>query len=170
MSLAFVATKIRHFLKSKLNVWNWHKNICCCSVTQSCPTLYDHWTAACQASPSFTISQSLLKLMSIELMMPSNHLILCYPLLTPSIFPSIRVFSSESALHIRWQSIGVSASVHSMNIQDWFPLGLTCLISLQCKGLSRVFFSMTIWKHEFFRTQPSLWSNSHICLWPLENL
>ena len=60
------------------------------------------WTAACQASLSFTISWSLLKLMSIELMMPSNHLILCHPLLQPSIFPSIRVFSSESALHIRW--------------------------------------------------------------------
>ena len=102
MSVAFGATKIRHLLKSKLNVWNWHKNICCCSVTHSCPTLYHPWTAACQASLSFSISQSLLKLMSIESMMPSNHPILCYPLLIPSIFPSIRVFSSESALHIRW--------------------------------------------------------------------
>ena len=61
------------------------------------------WTAACQASLSYTISQSLLKLMSIELVMPSNHLILCHPLLLPpSIFPSIRIFSNESALHIRW--------------------------------------------------------------------
>ena len=60
------------------------------------------WTVACQASLSFTISWSLLKFMSIESMMPSNHLILCHPLLLPSIFPSIRVFSSESALHIRW--------------------------------------------------------------------
>ena len=72
--------------------------------------------------------------------MPSNYLILCHPLLLPpSIFPSIRVFSNESALHIRWQSIGVSASasVLPMNIQDWFPLGLTGLISLWSKGLSR---------------------------------
>ena len=79
------------------------------------------WTAACQAFLSFTISQSLLKLMCIESVMPSNHLILCCPLLLlPSIFPSIRVFSNESALHIRWPSIGAStsASVLPMNIQD----------------------------------------------------
>ena len=84
------------------------------------------WTATCQASLSFTISQRLLKLMSIESVMPSNHLYLCRPLLLlPSIFPSIRVFSNESALCIRWQSIGTSASVLPMNIQGWFPLGLT---------------------------------------------
>ena len=74
---------------------------CCCSVSQSCPTLCDPWTAACQASQSFTISWSLLKLMSIVSVMPSNHLILCHPLLLPSVFPSIRVFSKESALCIR---------------------------------------------------------------------
>ena len=73
------------------------------SVTQSCPTLCDPWTAACQASLSITNSQSPPKPMSIELVMPSNHLILCRPLLLlPSIFPSIRVFSNESTLHIRW--------------------------------------------------------------------
>ena len=73
------------------------------SVTQSCLTLCDLWTAACQASLSITNSQSLLKFMSIKSAMPSNHLILCHPLLfLPSIFPSIRVFSSESVLHIRW--------------------------------------------------------------------
>ena len=76
---------------------------CCCSVAQSCPTLCDPWTAAHQASLSSTISWSLLRFMSIESAMPSNHLILCRPfLLLPSIFPSIRVFSSESALRIRW--------------------------------------------------------------------
>ena len=73
---------------------------CCCSVAQSCQTLTP-WTAAQQASLSFTISQSLLKLMSIESVMTSNHLILCHPL-PPSIFPSIKVFSSESVHHIRW--------------------------------------------------------------------
>ena len=91
------------------------------------------WTAAYQASLSFTISQSLLKLMSIKSVMISNYFILCRPLLLlPSIFPSIRVFSSESALHIRWQGIGASAvaSVLPMNIQGWFPLGLTGLILL----------------------------------------
>ena len=78
----------------------------CCSVTvvvQGCPILCHPWTAALQASLSFTISRSLLKLMCIKSMMPSNHLILCCPfLLLPSIFPSIRVFSNESVLHIRW--------------------------------------------------------------------
>ena len=74
-----------------------------CSVTQLCPTLVTPWTAAHQASLSFTISWSLFKLMSIELVMPSNYPILCLPLLLlPSIFPSIRIFSNESALRIRW--------------------------------------------------------------------
>ena len=93
--------------------------------------------------------------------MPSNHLILFCPfLLPPSIFPSIRVFSNESVLRIRCQSIGVSASssVLPMNVQRWFPLGLTCLISLQSRGLSWVCSSTTVWKHQFFGTQPSLWS------------
>ena len=72
------------------------------SVTHSCPTLCDPWTAAPQASLSTTNSQSLLKLMSIESVMPSNHLILCCPLLLPSVFPSIRIFSNESVLSIRW--------------------------------------------------------------------
>ena len=92
------------------------------------------WTAACQTSLSFTISQSLLKLMFIESVMPSNHLTLCCPLLLlPSIFPSIRVFSYESG----GQSIGVSASVLPMNIQGWFPLEFTDLILLS-KGLSNL--------------------------------
>ena len=72
------------------------------SISQLCLTLCARWTAASQASLSITNSQGLLKLMSIESVMPSNHLILCHPLLLPSIFPSIRIFSSESALHIRW--------------------------------------------------------------------
>ena len=96
------------------------------------------WTAAHQASLSFTVFQSLLKFMSIESVMPSSHLILCRPfLLLPSIFPSIRVFSNESALLIKGQSTGASASasVLPMNIQGWFPLGLTGWISLQSKVL-----------------------------------
>ena len=91
-------------------------------------SLWHPWAAALQASLFITNYQSLLKLMSIELVMPSNHLILCCLLLLPSIFPSIRVFSSESVLHIRSPNIGASASasVLPMIIQDWFPLGLTC--------------------------------------------
>ena len=121
------------------------------------------WTAACQASLSFTISWSLLKLMSIESMMPSKHLILWCPLLLlPSIFPSIRVFSM-SLFTSSGQSIGASApaSVLPVNNQGWFPLGLTGLI-LQSKGLSRVFSNTTVRKHQFFGAQPSLWSNSHL--------
>ena len=111
------------------------------------------WTAAHQASLSFTISRSLLRLMTIELVMSSNHLILCHSLLLlPSIFPSIRVFSSKLVIHIRWQSIGASAlvSVIPMNIQFWFHLRLTGLISLLSKGLSRVFSSTTVGKHQFW--------------------
>ena len=95
------------------------------------------WTAACQASLPITNTQSLLKLMSVELVMPSNHLILCCPLLLlPSFFPSIRIFSSESVLHIRWPKCwSFSFSINlTKNIQDWFPLGLTGWISLQSKG------------------------------------
>ena len=123
------------------------------------------WTAARQASLSISNSWSLLKLMSIESVMPSNHLILCCPLLLlPPISPSIRVFSSESALQIRWPNIGVSAStsVLPINTQDWSPLGWTGWISLQSKGLSRVFSNSTVQKHQFFGAQLSFWSNSHI--------
>ena len=111
-----------------------------CSAAQSCLPLCDPMDCSSQASLSFIISWSLLKLMSIKSVMPSNHLILCRPLLLlPSIFPSIKVFSNESALSSGGQSIEASASVLPMNTQDWFPLGLTHLISLQSKGLSRVF-------------------------------
>ena len=116
------------------------------------------WTAARQASLSIINSQSLLKVMSIELVMQSNHFILCRPLLLlPSIFSNIRVFSNESVLHIRGQSIRVSASasVLPMSIQDWSPLGWTGWISLQSKGFSRVFSNTTVQKHQFFGAQLS---------------
>ena len=120
-------------------------------------------TAACQASLSINNSRCLLKLMSIELVMLSNHLILCCPLLLPpSIFPSIRVFSKFSFWSQFFtsggRSVGVSASasVLPMNIQDWFPLWLTGSISLQSKGLSRMFSNTTVQKHQFFGAQLSL--------------
>ena len=222
-----------------------YQRVCCIvdlistsSVTQLCPTLCD--------SMDFTNSQSLLKLMSIESVMLSNHLIFCRCLLfLSSIFPSIRVFSSESELHLRllfscsvlsnslqphglqharlpcpspspepaqihvhwvsdavqpfhplsspsspafnlsqhqglfqWvssfassgQSIGVSASasVLPMNIHDWFLLWWIGWISLHCKGLSRVFSTTTVQKHQFFSSQPSSQSNIHIHTWLLE--
>ena len=87
------------------------------------------WSAAGQDSLSFTLSRSLLRLMMFELVMPSNHLILSPVLLLPSIFPSIRVFSNESALCVGGQSLGASAWILPMSIHGWFPLGLTCLIN-----------------------------------------
>ena len=111
-----------------------------------------------QASLSITNFQSLLKLMSIDSVMPSNHLILCCPLLPPLIFPSIRVFSNESALHIRWPncwsfSFNVSPSNEYLGLisfrMDW--LGL-----LAVQGPSRVFSNTTVQKHQFFSAQLSL--------------
>ena len=128
------------------------------------------WAAACRSSLSFTIPQSLLKFISIESVMPSNHLILCRPLLLlPSVFPSIRVFPMSWLFASGSQSIGALAyaSVLPMSFQVWFTLGLTVLILLS-KGLSRVFSSTTIQKHQFFGAQPSFWSNSHIRTWLVE--
>ena len=135
------------------------------------PLFATPWITACQASLSITNSRSSPKFMSIESVMPRNHLILCRPLLfLPSIFPSIRVFSNESALCSSGQSIGVSASasVLPVTIQDWFPLVWAGWISLQSKGLSRVFSNTTVQKHQFFGAQPSSQSNSHIHTWPQE--
>ena len=129
------------------------------------------WTAAHQSSQSFTISQTLLKFMSIESVMPSNHLILCHPLLLlPQSLPASESFPMSQLFAWGGQSIGVSASasVLPMNIQGWFPLGLTGLISLLSKVLSRVFSNTTVQKHQFFSTQFYSQSNSHIHKWPLE--
>ena len=129
------------------------------------------WIVARQVSLSITNSRSLLKLMSIKSVMPSSHLILCCPLfLLPPIPLSIRVFSSESVHPSGGQRTGASASasVLPMNIQDWYTWGLTALISLQSKGLSRVFSNTTVQKHQFFGVQLSSQSNSHIHTWPLE--
>ena len=131
------------------------------------------WIAACQASLFFTISLSLLKLMFIEWVMPSNHLILCHPLLLlPSIFPSITHLQWVSSWHcvakvlelqLQPQSFNECSGFISFRI-DWFDH----LISLLSKELSRVFSSTTIWRHQFFGTQPSLtsmhgyWKN-HSC-------
>ena len=124
------------------------------------------WTATRQASLPFIISWRLLKLMSIELVMPSNHLTHCRPLLLlPSIFPSLRVCFNESALRIRWPecwscSFSISPSNEYSGLTSFF--GWTGCISSQFKVLSRVFSNATVQKHQFFGAQPSLWSNSHI--------
>ena len=116
------------------------------------------WTAALQASLSIKNSGSLLKPMSTESVMPSNHLILHHPLLLPpSIFPISGSFQMSQLFPSGGQNIEVSAStlVLPMNTQDWFPLGWTGWISLQSKGLSRVFSNATVQKHQFFSAQLS---------------
>ena len=113
------------------------------------------WIAAHQASLSITNSQSLPKLMSIKLVMPSSHLILCLPFSScPQSFPASGSFQMSQLFAWGCQSIGVSASasVLPMNTQDWFPFGWTCWISLQSKGLSGVFSNTTVQKHQFFGT------------------
>ena len=127
------------------------------SVAQSCPTLCDPMD---YSTPGLPVHHQLLEftqLMSIEWVMPSNHLILCRPLLLlPSIFPSIRVFSNESALRIRWPKYWSFSFNISLSNE------LSGLIFLQSKGLSRVFSNTTVQKHQFFSSQLSLWSKSHI--------
>ena len=134
-----------------------------CSVVSN--SLRPPWTAVRQAFLSITNSWSLLKFMSIESVMPSNHPILCHPLLLlPSIFPSIRVFSSESVLCIRWPKYwSFSFSISPSNeYSGLISFRVTGWISLLSKGLSGVFSNTTVQKHQFFSAQPSLLSNSHI--------
>ena len=126
------------------------------------------WTAACQASLSITNSQSLLKLMSIESVMSSNHLTLCRPLLLPSILSSIRVFSNESTLCVRWPKYWSFSFSPSNQHSRLISFRWTGLIFLLSKWLSRVFFNTTVQKHQFFSTQLYLWSKSHIHTWQLE--
>ena len=128
-------------------------------------------TGTHQASLSFIIFQSLLKIMSIQLVMPSNHLILHCPITScPKSFPALGFFPISQLFESGSQSTGASASasVLPINFQNWFPLGLTGLISLLFKGLLRVFSSTTIRKYQCFTAQPFLWSNSHIHTWLLE--
>ena len=149
--------------------WGWKRVRCDFSSVQSLSHVRlfaTPWIAARQASLSITNSWNSLRLTSIELVMPSSHLILCGPLLLlPPNPPSIRVFSNEST-----QSIGVSAltSVLPKKSQSWSPSEWTDWISLQSKGLSRVFSNTTVQKHQFFSAQLSSQSNSHIHTWPQE--
>ena len=126
------------------------------------------------STPGFPVHHQLLELAQMHVHWvgdTSNHFILSCPLLLlASIFPSIRVFPNESVICIRWPkywSFSFSI-VFPMIIQDWFPIGLTSLIFLMSKGLSRVFSNTTVQKHQFFGTQLSVWSSSHIHTWPLE--
>ena len=154
--------------------WNIPGNIILFSLVQSlsCVRLFvPPWTTARQASLSIINSQSLPKLMTTESVMPSNHLILCCPFSScPQSLPESESFPMSQLFSWGGQSIRVSASASVLpkNTQDWSPLGWTGWISLQCKGLSRVFFNTTVQKHQYFGAQPSSQSNSHIHTWPQE--
>ena len=149
-------------------------NIRCHSVQLNCSVVSDSvtpWITARQASLSITNSQSLPKLMSIELVMPSSHIYSVVPLSScPQFLPASGSFPMSQLFAWGNQSIGVSAlaSVLPKNTQDWSPLEWTGWISLQSKGLSRVFSNTTVQKHQFFSAQLSSQSNSHIHTWPLE--
>ena len=131
------------------------------------------WTAAGQAFLSFTISLEFAQSCPLSWWCHANISFAAAPFLPALVFPSSGSFSMNHFFASGGQSIGVpastSASVLPMNIQGWFPLGLTSLISLLSKAFSRVFSNNTVWKHQFFCAQPSLWSNFHILTWLLEN-
>ena len=135
------------------------------SEAPSCPTLCDPIDCSMPGFPVYHQLRELAQTHVHRVSDPSNHLILCHPLLLlPPIFPNIRVFSSESVLRIRWPkywrfSFNISPSNEHSGL---ISLGWTGWISLQSKGLSRVFSNTTVQKHQFFGAQPSLWSNSHI--------
>ena len=144
-----------------------HRSFCCCLVAKSCLTLCNAMDCSMPGSLSFTVSQSLLKLMSIESVMPSNHLIFFHPLfLLPSIFPSIRVFSNESVHRIRqskyWSfSISISPSNEYSGLisfrTDWFDL-------LEVQGTLKSLLQHNSLKASILWFQPCLGSNSHICM------
>ena len=147
------------------------RKICCCLVVKSGPTLCDPMDCS---SPGFPVLHCLPEFAQIYDHWVSDAIQLSHPLLSllrlPSIFPSIRVFSNESALWIRWLnywSFSLSIAL-PMNPQHWSPLGWTGWISLPSRGLSRVFSNTIVQKHQFFSAQPSLWSNSHIHMWLLK--
>ena len=158
-----------------LNFRDWDVDISCCSVAQSCLTLCDpmDWSV-----PGFPVLHYLLEFAQIHIhwvdnaIQPSRTLVTLF-FSCPQSFPASGSLPMSQVFASHGQSIGTSvlASVLPVSIQDWFSLGYWFslgLISLQFKGLLRVFSSTTIWKHQFFSTQPSLWSNSHICIWLLE--
>ena len=146
--------------------------LCCCLAAQSCLSLCDPMDCSMQAYLSITNSRSLLKLISIESVMPSSHLILCHPFpILSSIVPSIRIFSNESVLPIKWPkywSFSFSIIPSKEHPTSWSPLGWTGWIYLLSRGLSGVFSNTTVQKHQFFGAQLSSQSNSHIHTWPQE--
>ena len=160
--------KNKRYTVRKILPWEFMDTVQFSSVAQSYPTLSEQYTRLpCPSPTPGAYSNS----------RPSSWW--CHPNISSSVIPFSSRFQSFPAsgsflispfIASGGQSIGASAStsVLPINIQSWFPLGLTGLISLWSKGLSSVFSSTTVWKHQFFGTQPSLWHNSHLCTWLLE--
>ena len=162
---SFDSYKLRWFFKCKLAEFSSVQSL------SRVRLIATPWIAARQASLSITNSQSSPRLTSIESVMPSSHLILCRPLLLLlPIPPSIRVFSNESTLCMRWPKFWsfILSIIPSNEHPGLISLGWTGWISLQSKGLSRVFSNTTVQKHQFFGAQPSSQYNSHIHTWPQE--
>ena len=143
----------------------------CCSATQLCPTFVTPWTAACQASLSISSPRDCSNSCPLNQWYHPIILSSVVPFSCLQSFPASGSFPMSQLFESGGQSIRISASasVFPMNIQDWFPLGLTGLISLQSKGLSRVFSNTTVQKQQFFGAQLFLWSNSHIHRFDWEN-
>ena len=158
-------SQVLFFASTELNLTS-TSSVQLSSATQSCSTLWDPIDCS---TPGFPVhAWSLFKLMFIESVMPSNHLILCRPLLLlPSVFPSINIFYSESVLHITWSKCwSFSFSISPSNeYSGLISIKVDWLISLLSRGLLRVFFNSSV---QFFGVHLSLWSNSHICTWLLE--
>ena len=145
------------------------ETVCCFAVSQSCSALCNPMYCSMPVFPDLDYLPSLLRLMSSESMMPSNHFILCCPSPAFKSFPASESFLMSQLFASDGQSIGASASVLPMHIRGWFPSGLTRLTSMLSKGLSRIFSSTTIFS-QFFGAQPCLWSNFHIHRWLQEKL
>ena len=145
--------------------WGFRSQLCCCSVTQSCPTLCDPMDCS---MPGVTVLHYLPEFAQVHVHCICDTIQPFHPLM-PSIFSSIRAFSNDSSVCIRDQNNGASASgsVLPVNIQGWSPLRLTGFISLLSIGLSEAFSSTTVRRHQFFGILTSLQSVSHSCMWPL---
>ena len=146
---------------------------CIAVIVQSLGCVWLCYSIDCSTPgyPSFTSSGNLLKFMFIESMMLSNQVILCRPLLLlPSFFPSIGVFSNESAPHLKWTKYWSFSFIigPSNEYSGLISLRIDLFDLLAVQGTLRIFSWTTIWKHQFFGSQPSLWSNSYINTWPLE--
>ena len=171
-----IHTKVRVTLRKAGSILNWEERLiastmwfthyCCCSVTQLCPTLCDPMDCS---TPGFPLLHYLLEFAQTRIHPAISSSAIPFSSCLQS-FPVSRSFPMSQLFTSGGQSIGASASasVLPMTIQDWFSLGLTGLITLLSKGLSKVFPNTTVWKHKFFSAQPSLWSNSHIHTWLLE--